>query len=72
MHGHLEVGNPDYAELFKLMSSLKGHHHEEGLRQIAIGTAKTHPKGLFLVLYSGIKRKISCFLTLGSKRNLPK
>jgi hypothetical protein len=68
MHGHLEVGNPDYAELFKLMSSLKGHHHEEGLRQIAIGTAKTHPKGLFLVLYSGDKEKNLLFFDVGEQK----
>jgi hypothetical protein len=64
IHGHLEDGVPDYNKLFRSMISLKGHHHEEGKRQVAIGTARLTGNDLFLVVYSGDKEKNLLFFDL--------
>ena len=68
IQGHIEGGNPDYVELFKLMSTLKGHHHEDGSRHIAVGTSKLSNEGLFLVIYSGDKEKNLLFFDLSEQK----
>jgi len=66
VHGHLETGIPDYVKLFSLMTGLKGHYHQVGKRQIAVGTAKLLGNDLFLVIYSGNKE--ACSFLIGGNR----
>jgi hypothetical protein len=69
IHGHLATGAPDYLALFRSLTSLRGHHHEEGKRQIAIGTAmlvKDRTR-LLLVIYTGDKEKSILFFDLNEQ-----
>jgi len=69
IHGHLATGVPEYPVLFRSLTSLKGYHHEEGKRQIAIGTAmffKDHAR-LLLVIYTGDKEKSLLFFDLNEQ-----
>jgi hypothetical protein len=52
IHAHLATGAPDYIAFFRSLTSLRGHHHEEGKRQIAVGTATLVKNGtrLFLIM----------------------
>lgn len=68
IHGHLENGVPNYTTLFRSMASLKGHHHEEGKRQVAVGTARITGNDLFLVVYSGDKEKNLLFFDLEQQK----
>ncbi len=69
IHGHLETGVPDYLALFRSLTSLKGHHHEEGKRQIAIGTAMLvrNQSRLLLIVYTGDKEKSILFFDLNEQ-----
>jgi hypothetical protein len=69
IHGHLAMGVPDYLTLFRSLTSLKGHHHEEGKRQIAIGTAMLveNQSRLLLIVYTGDKEKSILFFDLNEQ-----
>jgi hypothetical protein len=58
IHAHLEVGNPDYAALFKAMTILGGKYRQNGKRVTAIGAAmltkgSNDQERLSLIVYTG-------------------
>jgi hypothetical protein len=69
IHGHLATGVPDYPTLFRGLIGLKGHYHEEGKRQIAIGTAMLvkNQSRLLLIIYTGDKDKSILFFDLNEQ-----
>lgn len=70
IHAHLETGSVDYADLFSIMSSLRGHHHHEGRRQVAVGQAVWTANRLFLVAYTGYSEKSLLFFDVKAKAEL--
>jgi hypothetical protein len=61
IHAHLKNGAPNYANLFKLMTNLRGHYHEVRKRQVAVGDAKLLGNNLFLIIYSGRQKNLLVF-----------
>jgi hypothetical protein len=55
--------------MFRRLTSLKGHHHEDGNRQVAIGTAMLvrNQTRLLLIAYTGDKEKSTLFFDLNEQ-----
>ncbi len=70
IHAHLESGDVDYEKVFAAMPGLRGHHQQDGKRQVAIGTATFVDGRLFLIAYTGYSEKSLLFFDVQTKREL--
>jgi hypothetical protein len=72
IHGHLPTGTPDYTNLFRALTQLKGRYKREGGRVIAIGAAYlTHGAGgsdrLSMIVYTGDADKSVLYFDLNQQ-----
>jgi hypothetical protein len=72
IHGHLPEGTPDYTELIRELTFLKGRHTHDRTRLIAIGAAhltrtRNSIERLSLTVYSGDPEKIVLYFDINEQ-----
>ena len=68
IHGHLAAGNPNYAELFTVLTKqLPGYSYVEGKKRIAVGAARLTGERLLVTIYAGDTDKSVLFFDLAEK-----